>query len=436
MRTGRRLFLIAYVMTCLLSETHLAGMPIKMEQAIVSVLDFFASLNAEEEHADEACLFVVYALNGGTNHEDNKTVIYESDFPVTLGVPKREGYNFAGWYTDSNFKNKVTKLENSMLSEIILFAKWTEEIDNYHNVEMYSYKTCEVEEGQNQKPLTDCEYSFWEELYIPGMPETRESDYLNNYITQATQCMQGLCFTPEYILMTSYAESDTVPGTLMVFDRGSGKYLVSLTMKVNSHLGGITYDGENIWICHSEQKTLERIDYKFVQKIAESGANYCVDVSGVSVEYRIKNSPSCIAFYGNRIWVATHTTVFDGTMVSYFYNKSMEELIPLAEYKVPKEVQGVAFDEDGTIYFSTSYGRRNSSYLKAYTSLLTLEQELDNPALAIEMPPCSEGVAYEDGSLLVLFESASEKYFEGTDGKGVSDAPIDTLLEIKTASLW
>lgn len=438
MRTGSRLFLIAYVMTCLLSGTHSAGMPIISEQAIVSVLDFFAFFrgSAEAEHADEACLFVVYALNGGVNHEDNKTIIYESDFPMKLGVPRREGYNFAGWYTDSNFKHKVTELNSSMLSEVVLFAKWTEEIDNYHNVEKYTYKTCSDMNNEYRKLLTDCNYRFWDEMNIPGMPQTRESDYLNNYITQATQCMQGLCFTPEYILMTSYAESDTVPGTLMIFDRDSGEYLVSLTMKVNSHLGGVTYDGENIWICHSEQKTLERIDYHFVQKIVESGANYCVDVSGISVEYKIKNSPSCIAYYGDRIWVATHTTVFDGIMISYSYNKSTEELIPLADYQIPKEVQGVAFDEEGTIYFSTSYGRQNSSYIKAYESLLSMEKNLEKPSLEVEMPPCSEEVAFVDGSLLVLFESASEKYFEGTDGKGNSLAPLDALLEIEIASLW
>jgi len=436
LRTGNRLFLIAYVVTCLLSGTHSAGMPIKMEQAIVSVLDFFASLDAEDEHADEACLFVVYALNGGVNHEDNKTVIYESDFPVTLAVPRREGYNFAGWYTDSNFKHKVTELNNPMLSEVMLFAKWTEEIDNYHNVEMYSYKNRRSTGESNRKLLTDCNYHFWDDLQIPGMPQTRENDYLNHYITEATQCMQGLCFTPEYILMTSYAESDTVPGTLMIFDRESGKYLVSLAMKVKSHLGGVTYDGENIWICHSEQKTLERIDYSYVQRIVESGANYCVDVSGISAEYRIENSPSCIAYYGDRIWVATHTTVFDGTMMSYLYDESMDTLIPLADYQIPKEVQGVAFDEKGTIYFSTSYGRKNSSYIKAYDSLLMMERNLKQPALEVEMPPCSEEVVFMDGVLVVLFESASEKYFEGTDGKGNSIAPLDTLLEIEIASLW
>ena len=436
MRTGNRLFLIAYVMACLLSGTHSAGMPIKMEQAIISMWDFFASFDDGEAHADEACLFVVYALNGGVNHEDNKTIIYESDFPVTLAVPRREGYNFAGWYTDSNFTHKVTELNNPMLSEVILFAKWTEEIDNYKNVERYSYKNRKSTDEGGQKRLRDCNYQFWDELQIPGMPQTRESDYLNNYITQATQCMQGLCFTPEYILMTSYAESDTVPGTLMIFERESGKYLVSLAMKVNSHLGGVTYDGENIWICHSEQKTLERIDYSFVKKIAESGANYSVDVSGISTEYQIDNTPSCIAYYGDRIWVATHTTVFDGTMVSYAYDESMDELIALADYQIPKEVQGVAFDEEGAIYFSTSYGRKNSSYIKAYDSLLMMERNLKKPLLEVEMPPCSEEVVFTDGVLVVLFESASEKYFEGTDGKGSSVAPLDKLLKIEIASLW
>jgi len=68
--------------------------------------------------------------------------------------------------------------------------------------------------------------------------------------------------------------------------------------------------------------------------------------------------------------------------------------------------------------------------------LLELAEEPDKPAVSVEMPPCSEEVAFVDGSLMVLFESASEKYFEGTDGKGSSLSPLDTLLEIEIASLW
>ena len=131
MRTGNKLFLIVYALVCLLSGTHSAVMPIKIEPALVSMWEYFASLGEKEEHADEDCFFVAYALNGGVNHEDNKSIIYKSDFPVTLGVPTKAGYNFAGWYVDKKFRHKITELNSTTTSEIILFAKWTKKIDNY-----------------------------------------------------------------------------------------------------------------------------------------------------------------------------------------------------------------------------------------------------------------------------------------------------------------
>ena len=71
--------------------------------------------------------------------------------------------------------------------------------------------------------------------------------------------MQGLCFTPDYVIMTAYTEDKNEPGALMVFDRETGDYLVTLGMKKDSHLGGVAFDGENLWVCHSNSNTLERI---------------------------------------------------------------------------------------------------------------------------------------------------------------------------------
>lgn len=93
----------------------------------------------------------------------------------------------------------------------------------------------------------------------------------------------------------------------MVFDRESGEYLVTLGMKKESHLGGIAFDGENVWICHSNSNTLERISYEYITKIAQDAPEYCIDASALSDEYRLKNTPSCITCYGGRLWVATHT---------------------------------------------------------------------------------------------------------------------------------
>lgn len=415
----------------------MAGVPIK-EEAIVSWLDDFWSLFEIEEKntaASDGFCHVVYALNGGTNHEDNKTQLAIEDFPITLEIPSREGYNFAGWYTDSSFQNKITEIVNPAVSEMVLYAKWTETIDNYYNVESYSYEISDFAQ-ENQKTLRECEYQFLDYISIPSMPATRESDYKNNYIAEDAQCMQGLCYTPDYILMTAYSESETEHGSLMVFDRETGEFLVTLAMRRNSHLGGVAYDGKNVWICHSEAKTLERLSYASIQKIAKSGAKYYVDVSGITEEYLLKNTPSCITCYGGRIWVATHVVVFEGTMISYSFDEESRALIPLREYQIPKCVQGIAFDSDGSVYFSTSYGRKNSSYLVAYTSLLELRKDPDEPAIEVEMPPCSEEMAFVDDRLLILFESASQKYFEGTDGNGKCTAPLDSLLEIDTASIW
>ena len=54
----------------------------------------------------------------------------------------------------------------------------------------------------------------------------------------------------------------------------------------------------------------------------------------------------------------------------------------------------------------------------------------------LEMPPCSEEIAIADDNVYVLFESASLRYFEGTDGKGNSSSPIDKVLEVTVASIW
>ena len=437
MRIGKSFLVTSYMIVLLLSGSHLAGGTLN-ERAIAYWKDSFRMFlenNEKESAVSDGFCHVVYALNGGENHVDNKTQLAIDDFPVTLEVPTRDGYNFAGWYTDSNYKNKITEIINPAISEMILYAKWTPVIDNYHNVESYCYK-CSDFSDEKKKTLPECEYQFLEHISIPSMPATRESDYRNNFISEDAQCMQGLCYTPDYILMTAYSESESKHGSLMIFDRETGEFLVTLAMKRNSHLGGVAFDGKNIWICHSEDKSLERLSYAWVQKIAESGAKYYVDISGITEQYPITNSPSCITCYGGRIWVATHVILFNGEMISYSFDEETGELLPLGEYKIPKCVQGVTFDEEGSVYFSTSYGRKNSSYLKAYTSLLELEKNLEQPAVEVEMPPCSEGVVFEEGALKILFESASEKYFEGTDGNGKCIAPLDSLLEIERTSLW
>ena len=65
---------------------------------------------------------IKYNLAGGENNPLNPTT-YSGTEPVLLREPTKEFYSFNGWYSDSLYKNKVTKIEN-ITKDTVFFAKW------------------------------------------------------------------------------------------------------------------------------------------------------------------------------------------------------------------------------------------------------------------------------------------------------------------------
>ena len=445
MKLHREFFVVCYIFVLLLNDPGMMR-ACMLDRGLVyapangferRLLPGFPERSGREPHMnpDSTDIHLYYVLDGGRNSDHNPDFLTGESLPFVPDVPVREGYNFAGWYTDGAFTHKITEIRREHAGNLVLYAKWTDVVDSSYSVEMYPYRSGGVLSG-NYRELKECSYGFLDGMAIPGMPSTREKDYLRDLIGSEGQCGQGLCFTPELILITSYAEDSGVAGSLMIFDRESGAYLATLRMKKNSHLGGIAFDGENVWICHSGSNTLERMSYAGILEIVEEMPGGSVDASGFSEEYKIRNTPSCITCYGGRIWVATHTKLFNSQMLSYSYDAAEDTLVSLGSYHIPSRVQGIAFDGEGAVYLSTSYGRNNSSYLKVYSSLLMLTRKPNAPEIRVEMPPCSEEIAIAGEHVYVLFESASRKYFEGTDGNGMSPSPIDKLLEVEVASIW
>lgn len=305
-------------------------------------------------------------------------------------------------------------------------------LDDDYSVQSYPYQSRKLLETDMH--LKDCEYSFLHSVSIPGMPSTREEDARENRITDTGQCLQGICLAEEYLLVSSYSSGDRQNlGCVHVFERETGDYLATLGMKGKSHLGGLAFDGEYVWVCHSDSKALERVPFSFIRRLAAEAPRALVDVSSWFEECRISNTPSCIAYYDGRLWVATHTKAFCSRMKAYRVTK--DGLKEDGSYRIPEKVQGIAFDESGRVYVSSSYGRKNSSYLKIYKSAEQMNRHPGFPVAKIEMPPCSEEIDMDNGLLYVLFESAGEKYFEGTDGKGRSISPIDKVLSVPAQSL-
>lgn len=70
---------------------------------------------------------VTYNLDGGTNDSSNPTSINYDD-KVVLKDASKEGFDFKGWYSDSNFEKQVTELSET-IANVNLFAKF--EIKKY-----------------------------------------------------------------------------------------------------------------------------------------------------------------------------------------------------------------------------------------------------------------------------------------------------------------
>lgn len=68
---------------------------------------------------------ITYKLNGGKNSSKNPKTYTKSTATITLKNPTRTGYTFKGWYSDSKFKKKVTKISKGSTGNITLYAKWS-----------------------------------------------------------------------------------------------------------------------------------------------------------------------------------------------------------------------------------------------------------------------------------------------------------------------
>lgn len=307
-------------------------------------------------------------------------------------------------------------------------------IDNYANVMNYSYITkASTNSKQKFVHLKNVPFSFIQTIEIPGMPDEKKDTFWDRFSN--SQCPQGICFTEEYVLITCYSFEDDCLGEFMVFDRVTGEYLITLGMDKKSHLGGIAYDGKNVWVCNSSTKTIERISYDFIQLMATENKGQVIDATGVVDIYKVKNIPSCITYYNGRLWIATHNKLVESQMVAYYYSSTKDELISLSTYNIPSQVQGITFGKNGEVYLCSSYGRKLSSYIRKYDSVYEMTTNVSKPSLTIEMPPCAEEIDFDNGELFVIFESAAEKYYEGTDGNGTSLSPLDKILVIEINQL-
>ena len=68
---------------------------------------------------------VTYNLDGGTNAAGNPETFKRSNLPITLLDATKDGEYFAGWYLDSEFTKRVTKIDAGSLKNVELWARFS-----------------------------------------------------------------------------------------------------------------------------------------------------------------------------------------------------------------------------------------------------------------------------------------------------------------------
>ncbi|MBQ7977540.1 MAG: leucine-rich repeat protein [Clostridia bacterium] len=69
---------------------------------------------------------ITYDLDGGTPAPNAQSSFTQSDLPLWLTVPTKQGYTFKGWFINADFSgNSLTEIpENAPLEDYKLYAKW------------------------------------------------------------------------------------------------------------------------------------------------------------------------------------------------------------------------------------------------------------------------------------------------------------------------
>ena len=283
-------------------------------------------------------------------------------------------------------------------------------------------------------------------------------DIKNGYVPQGMH----YCEDEEVLILSGY-HADGLASPVYVLEAGEeelGKLLQGVMLKNEDgtdfvgHGGGIAKYGDYVYVA-GDEAILYVYSFADIMAAEFGGSVTCKGSISLKVSDEDYLIPAFVTVYKNTLVVGEfyreevyptpashHMTTEAGDVhyalaVRYTLSKDAEFGIvpePTVAYSLPAQVQGLTFTEDGSrVYLSTSWGLSFSHILEYDMEKLQREGEItvlgktvplyamDSASLIKDhkIAPMSEEMAFVDGKLYVLSESASNKYIFGrlTGGK-------------------
>ena len=391
---------------------------------------------------------ITYVLNNGKNDSRNpKTYFSEKSF--TLYTPSREGYKCSGWYLNGK---KVTKIKKGTTGNLTLEAKWTRVKRTSVNADPLKVLR---KKYPDVKKLTS-KGTF----ELPGLVSTK---FKNGECDAMTP--QGICVAENHLLITAYCgingwkedleakksaeenkdllalEKDHKAhnSVLYVLNKKTGALQSTIELPDKNHVGGITFDGENVWIAGSRTKTVRRVSYQTIKDLAASGKTAKLTAYEYTSDKLDIPSVSFLTYFDNKLWIGLcpdlpkYHEVHGYLKVYELIKDNKGERIVKSKAKyyctIPTHGNGCEIVKKGRIiylFINKSPGRNLPSTTYVYQLCIMKKARLKKRRLReYTLPPMAEEICFDKDSktFYTIFESGAAHYstVKGNKAKYVTD---------------
>lgn len=248
-------------------------------------------------------------------------------------------------------------------------------------------------------------YANYSKSYtIPGIRSTNVNGF-----ESTSMCPQGLTFAKDYLLISAYDSYGEEQSVIYVLDKEFKDLLTVIVLPNQTHAGGITFDGENIWITNG--KKVCTIDFNEVDSAAQEYAMFHnVNFSAI---YKLGKKASFLTWHKDQLWAGSFENNKNGTLRSYKVEKNTSEeegsapltLTEQANVSIPPAVQGIAFTGKNMI-LSRAYGYTSELNIYKPSGTGTKNMKTGKIKKTVQMPALNEEIAVLGKYIYVNFESA------------------------------
>ena len=263
---------------------------------------------------------------------------------------------------------------------------------------------------------------------LPGMRNTNVAGF-----NAARMVPQSITFAGNYLLMSAYDYTKAQESVIYILNKNTRKYITTLVLPHTGHVGGITFDGTNIWITYG--KKVQSFRYSLITSAAVSGKPY-VEIFSLLNTCQLSDTVSYLAYYKGKLWAGAYNEKLKKYMYGYtIQNKTGVPTLKMTNRMLmPNRTQGVAFTSGGKMLVSrscqTKKGRSGFlSCLDTYKPTWNLGKKSikkNKRKKSVPLPPMNEGIAISGSYTYIIYESPAFSECE---------APVDRITAFKTKKI-